>query len=742
MTWLSEELVRALGLTILDSLWQGAAVLLLCTLLLLLMRRQPAQLRFKLVLVCILALPVLATISFTAHYDPPVSTTSPLTVSSSQTQLFSGADTLLPAEVPAPGLLASWQEWALANARWVALAWIAGMLIFSLRLAGGLYMVWSIKTSVKEPDDPRWLEKLNNLCSTLKLRIPVAIKESVKVSSPVVMGYFKPIIIFPLGLLQGLHTDEVEAILLHELAHIKRHDYLLNLLVSLLQVLFFYHPAYWWLQRQLDNEREYSCDDLVLGQTNGLTLIKALTSVKEFQLHHYSPALGFASQKNQLLKRVERIMKKKTRTNWMGSLVSTSALLLSFFLMSYQSQQPATDSENTELNAEQPVESILEETAELTPQLPEQNRVQTSDSLDVDKAVIQLLNQRENDLNLELDGQGRLIGVKRKGQEVSMDELKVFQEAHAKLRQYSYSEIEMNQRNKLLRQQLLATQRVMDKLESESSSGTLTRLTEELVGKISTSESNERLLRERLESAERAREEYEVILKELKETSPESTLRIEELKIKQGQHAVKIEEYKQLLERLAGQVSTSPGKYEFTKTDLGQQEAARYLAWQHRANKKALIVVDDEVKTSWKIADLDNMDKSWLIESVDVIRLAYVKSESHKKLMKENDRDLLVLVKTAPGEKGYMRPIISVAQPLITDVSELELQERFAKLLIDTMTEDELAPKGWSSLELSTESFLIDGKKQPKKVLKKYLKLYEDFTGKALIKGKVIELQE
>ena len=454
MSRLSQAFTEALGLTLLDSLWQGAIILLLCTLALTLMRSKAARWRYRLVLLGIMALPVAGVFTFFSHYEAE----APLQAGAMAESGYTIAEIILPQEpvvaVDAPGIRERWQSWAAANAEWVVTLWAIGLLLFGLRLSGGFYMVRSLRLSAQPIADTRWIEKLKELCISLNITIPVQIRESVRVSSPIVVGYLKPIIIFPMGLIQGISTEEVEAILLHELAHIKRHDYLINLFVSLLQAIYFYHPAFWWLQRQLDAEREYSCDDLVLTQMNRLSLVRALTAVKEFQMSQYSPALGFASQKNQLLKRVERIMKKKTKTNWLGGLISMSVLLLSFFLMSYRSSSSLEES----TVSDKPLEELAMDLD-----------FQEVDSLSIEKAVMELLNQKDSKLILELDGDGRLVDITRNGEPIGRTELKIYQQAHAKLRNYTYAERKLEeQQSAYLRDYLRALEEVKQAYKNKS----------------------------------------------------------------------------------------------------------------------------------------------------------------------------------------------------------------------------------------------------------------------------------
>ena len=135
-------------------------------------------------------------------------------------------------------------------------------------------------------------------------------------------------------MIEGLSTEEVEAILFHELAHLKRNDFVINIIINVLQIVFFYHPAYWWMKSQLDNEREYATDELALKYSEKkLPMIKALAKVQAFSMNQ--PGLAFAgNSKNQVLKRINIMMNSKQQPNWLSAIFTIALLLVAFGLMS------------------------------------------------------------------------------------------------------------------------------------------------------------------------------------------------------------------------------------------------------------------------------------------------------------------------------------------------------------------------------------------------------------------------
>ena len=110
----------------------------------------------------------------------------------------------------------------------------------------------------------RWQNKLNSFRYKLKLAKPVRLLESARVNVPVVIGFIKPVILVPVGMLTGFSSDEVESILAHELAHVVRNDYLINILQSVAEIILFYNPALWWISGTIRKEREKCCDDIAV----------------------------------------------------------------------------------------------------------------------------------------------------------------------------------------------------------------------------------------------------------------------------------------------------------------------------------------------------------------------------------------------------------------------------------------------------------------------------------------------
>ena len=154
-----------------------------------------------------------------------------------------------------------------------------------------------------------WQARLDVLASRLRLARAVVLLESAMTEIPITFGALRPLVLMPIGLLAALPVEQVEAILLHELAHIRRHDYLVNLMQTLVEGLLFYHPAIWWISHVIRRERELCCDQDVVQLTgDAASYAEALASLQQFR--YREPAL--AATGGALMSRVLRLLGRPT----------------------------------------------------------------------------------------------------------------------------------------------------------------------------------------------------------------------------------------------------------------------------------------------------------------------------------------------------------------------------------------------------------------------------------------------
>jgi beta-lactamase regulating signal transducer with metallopeptidase domain len=190
---------------------------------------------------------------------------------------------------------------------WLDCLWLAGVLVISTRSAGGWIVAQRLKRTSTTPADPVWEQRAKRLAQALKVSRPVRMAASALARLPMVVGWLRPVILVPASAFTGMDAQQLEALLAHELAHIRRHDYLVNLIQTAAETLLFYHPAVWWVGRRIRIERENCCDDLAVATCGDvLTYARALTRLEE--LRAPGPQYALAAGGGLLITRIRRLM--------------------------------------------------------------------------------------------------------------------------------------------------------------------------------------------------------------------------------------------------------------------------------------------------------------------------------------------------------------------------------------------------------------------------------------------------
>lgn len=197
----------------------------------------------------------------------------------------------------------------------IVLLWFCVIAFRTARLIYGIRAVYELRNKGLSDAGQYWNEKLQQLALSMNMKKKVRIFQSAVAKIPMAAGHFKPVILFPLGLITSLPADEVEAVLLHELAHIRRRDYLVNMLQHLVEILFFFNPAVWWLSSLIKAERENCCDDIAVAHTgNKRHYINALVSFQQYHLDTPQYATALAGRKDHLLQRIKRMLNNNNKT--------------------------------------------------------------------------------------------------------------------------------------------------------------------------------------------------------------------------------------------------------------------------------------------------------------------------------------------------------------------------------------------------------------------------------------------
>lgn len=293
--WMEGASAKALGATLLHSLWEGAAVALALALVLMLTRSP----RIRYAAACVAMAAIFVGFGVTFYRLMPHDTG--VAVQHVLPQPVRPA----PDDVPGPSIRSTWDASDLLP--WLAPVWMAGVLLFQIRcLASWLAAGRLGRTGVCIAPD-RWVARLDGLRARLRMTKPVRLLESYLAEVPVVIGHLRPVILMPVGLLDRLPLGQIESILLHELAHIRRADYLVNLLQTLMEGLLFYHPAVWWISSVIRTERENCCDDLVVATSGDAhEYATALAALAENRFTMRDAAM--AATGGSLVKRIRRLL--------------------------------------------------------------------------------------------------------------------------------------------------------------------------------------------------------------------------------------------------------------------------------------------------------------------------------------------------------------------------------------------------------------------------------------------------
>lgn len=220
--------------------------------------------------------------------------------------------------------------------------WWAGIVILFVRLSVNLIKVRQLTRPNHLPVSNEIAILFEELQSKLAINKIVRLVQSKHVSIPSVVGYLKPIILLPIGLTSGLSINQIEAILLHELSHIKRHDFLINIIQSLIEVLYFFNPFIWLISRFIRDEREHACDDAAVSQGISPKLFAStLTDVFSYAIQRQQLALTFASRNKTTLKRIQRIMKTQRNNNSNKLMATTIFVVAITFSMYFGAQSHA-----------------------------------------------------------------------------------------------------------------------------------------------------------------------------------------------------------------------------------------------------------------------------------------------------------------------------------------------------------------------------------------------------------------
>jgi len=326
------NLTHALGWTLLHFLWQGALIAVLLAGALAILRGASSRSRYAVSCAAMMLMLAGAAATFLEF----AATGTPVH--------YSAAARLSPG--PSTGAR-DWAPSAIAVTDYLPAlvwGWFGGVIALSIRSLGGWAVAERFARRHTRPAEAIWEEKFAALAKRLRISRPVRLAVSALAQVPAVVGWARPIVLVPASVFTGLSAEQIEALLAHELAHVRRHDYLVNLLQTAAETLFFYHPAMWWVSRKIRDERENCCDDLAVEICgDALAYVRALTELE--QMRQSTPRLAMAADGGSLLNRVQRLLGMNQAAGsapagWIASLGIVAALVVAGLAANGPAQRP------------------------------------------------------------------------------------------------------------------------------------------------------------------------------------------------------------------------------------------------------------------------------------------------------------------------------------------------------------------------------------------------------------------
>jgi beta-lactamase regulating signal transducer with metallopeptidase domain len=309
-------LALALNSALLHLVWQGVVVAFLLWMTLAVLRRRSAGARYIASCAALGLLTLLPVVTACLAYQRPL--VVPLRAGTGiVTAMFVS-------RIPAP------TNWLALAQAWMLPVWACGVALLSMRLLWGFTKVSTLKRA-GNPAEPDLLAMVSRLSERIGVARPVRVLISSLPNTsgvgPCVIGWLRPVVLLPTATLLGLAPEQLEAVLAHELAHIRRYDYLVNLLQMLVETLFFYHPAVWWISGRIRQERELCCDDIAVRSCgDAVGYARALTALERMRV--LTPSLALGVQDGPLMYRIQRLLGATPREHGPSRLPGIVAILL------------------------------------------------------------------------------------------------------------------------------------------------------------------------------------------------------------------------------------------------------------------------------------------------------------------------------------------------------------------------------------------------------------------------------
>jgi bla regulator protein BlaR1 len=430
--FISENLINALGWTLVHSLWQGAAAAVGFALLMVFMRRNRSQTRYYIGVMAVLLVLAMSIVTFIGIYR----------AGAAGSNLFGITGTVGTVEAGTPGMETNstisviFQNYFNRHLPLIVTVWMLGVLVLVLRFAGGFIYNQRLKVHRTRPISTHWQNRLEALCRKIGVDRAVRFVESASIRIPMTIGHFKPVLLFPIGLVTGLPKDQVEALIAHELAHIVRRDYLANIAQNVVDILFFYHPGVRWISSYVRAERENCCDDIAVSVSgDSLNFAKALTVIQEtangFGVKAVEPAVAASGKRFGLLARVKRLLNPPVnRSQFTEGFIGASILAVCILTLVMSTNAAAAMNrgdlpQSTGTNAEEKTDAEIKAKEKAFQEEMEKERIEQSERkkkleaafINLEKAKKEMKEKEEELLKLNAEIRSRKTGPTKEEKE-------------------------------------------------------------------------------------------------------------------------------------------------------------------------------------------------------------------------------------------------------------------------------------------------------------------------------------
>jgi bla regulator protein BlaR1 len=704
---ISENLINALGWTILHSLWQGALLALGFALVLFFMRRQPARTRYGMGVMALMLILALSVVTFVSLYAPGAERAAAVTGEEGTELALTGAANTGENVT----LVAFFKNYFNRHLPLVVTLWMLGVLVLVLRLAGGYLYNQRLKVLRNQPLPASWQNRLETFCRRMGIRKPIGLVESALVKVPMTIGHFKPVILFPVGLVTGLPRDQVEALLAHELAHILRKDYLVNILQNLADILFFYHPGVRWISSLVRTEREHCCDDMAVSLSgDSINVARALTNVQTGNMRTLDPAMAAAGRgpgSYSLLARIKRLLRPPAvGSDFAAGAVGASILVVGLLTLFVSANAATALNRDMAADNSPAKESVLPATADEDrdkeiEKKKKEKLLQIESLLKAEKMAAKKYKAKLLEIKDELKKQNREAEeaekekIARLEKELQMREMKM--KELEKLRQHLVQGRVQEQEQELKE---IEKERMMEEMEAKLNAEkmSLKREMEELLKK------EEALRRQNKELDEVEKKKLDEMKKKLQ------LLSIKEKKVKEMFLKQEIEMRKHEEEMRKQEVEMHKEAEEMRKQEVemrAQEEKMREHEAQMRKQEIEMQAQEEELRK--QEAEMKKQE---------------IEMQAQEEKMREHEAQMRKQEEEMQKHEAEIRK----------QEEKLRKQEEFImKVLVKELLHDKLiADAGEFEFLFKDGELYINGQKQPAAVYKKYRELYEKASGRPL----------